>query len=178
MVTGPGNAGQRFCGASPPASWRAGRRTATPTCLRSSAVIAVMIRAWITVRSPPGFSWSAGHTPSRWALHHTSSQLDGAAEEVKTHHRGFAALPGDDHLGRAGMRLDQLAQVQLQQVIGHPEPAARIEHLLGQEETVGAVQVADRPGRLGQQMECQRGARWKQRAGGTLINDAHLGTSP
>src|SRR5215831_20887047 len=34
-----------------------------------------MIPTWITSRSHPGFNWSAGHTPSRWALQPTSSML-------------------------------------------------------------------------------------------------------
>ena len=39
----------------------------------------------------------------------------------------------------------------------HPEPAARVQHLLGQEEAVLAVEVADRAGGLGEQV--QAGAR-------------------
>ena len=80
-------------------------------------------------------------------------QFDRAPEEVQAHHRRLTALPGDDDLGRRGVRPDQLAQVHLKQVIGHPEAAPRVQHLLGQEEAVGAVQVADRSGRLGEQVE-------------------------
>jgi hypothetical protein len=42
------------------------------------------------------------------------------------------------------MRLDQLADVLLQQRVGHAKAAARIEHLLGEKETVAQsrLQVA------------------------------------
>ena len=88
-------------------------------------------------------------------------QLDGAPEEVQTHHGGLAALPGHGHLGRPVMGLDQLADVGLQQRLGHPEAAARIQPLLGEVEAVRAVEVADGAGRLGQEMEG-----WRPRAGG------------
>ena len=67
-----------------------------------------------------------------------------------------AALPGDHHLRGPGVRLDQL---KLKQVAGHPETASRIQQLLGEEEAAGAVQVADRPGGLGQQVKGSWGAR-------------------
>ena len=51
------------------------------------------------------------------------------------------------------MRLDQLPDVLLEQVVGHPEPAAGVEHLLREEEAVLAVQVADGACGLGEQME-------------------------
>ena len=41
----------------------------------------------------------------------------------------------------------------LEQLVGHPEPRARIEHLLGEEEAVRAVEVADRTRRLREQVE-------------------------
>jgi hypothetical protein len=56
------------------------------------------------------------HDPLAWLLQRLG-QLDRAPEEVQAHHRRLAALPGHDHLRRGGVRLDQLAQVQLKQVI-------------------------------------------------------------
>ncbi len=79
----------------------------------------------------------------------------GAAKEVGAHERRLTALPGDADVGRP-MRLDELPNVGLEQLVGHPEAAARVEHLLGQEEAVRAVEVAGRPGRLGQQVERRR----------------------
>ncbi len=49
----------------------------------------------------------------------------------------------------------QLADVGFEQLIRHAEAAAGVQHLLRQEEAVFAVQIADCPGWLGQQMECQ-----------------------
>ena len=78
--------------------------------------------------------------------------LDRALEEVEAHQRRLAALPGDDDL-RPRLRLEQLADVGLEQLVRHPEPAARVEHLLREEEAVLAVEVADGAGRLGEHME-------------------------
>jgi hypothetical protein len=81
----------------------------------------------------------------------------GPAEEVHAHERRLAALPGDVDVGNP-MRLDELANVRLEQVVGHPEAAARVEHLLGQEEAVRAVEVAGRSCGLGQHVERGRAA--------------------
>ena len=83
-------------------------------------------------------------------------ELDRASEEVQPHHRGLASLPGHDDLRSAGVTLHQLADVGLVDLLGHAEAAARIEHLLGQEEAVLAVQVADRARGLRHQMEGER----------------------
>ena len=40
------------------------------------------------------------------------------------------------------MRLDQLSDVGLEQLVRHPETAARIQHLLGEKEAVGAIEIA------------------------------------
>ena len=94
-------------------------------------------------------------------------QLDGPPEEIQAHHRGLAALPGDHHLRGPRVPLEQLANIRLLQVFGHPEPAARVQHLLGQEEAVLAVQVADRARGLGHHVEGQRSPRHgEHRAGG------------
>ena len=85
-----------------------------------------------------------------------AGELTERRKNRQAHERRLAALPGDSHLGRAGVGLDELPQVGLEQLIGHPEPAARIQQLLGQEEAVSAVKVADRPGRLHQHMERHR----------------------
>jgi hypothetical protein len=91
-------------------------------------------------------------------------QFHRPAEKTQPHHRRLAPLPGHHDFRGARVRLYQLPQVGFQQVIGHPEPAAGVQHLLGQEEAVGAVQVADRTGRLGQQMELPWHGRGEQRA--------------
>jgi hypothetical protein len=57
-------------------------------------------------------------------------QLDGAVEELEPHQRRLAALPCDLHDRSAGVRLDQLTDVRLEQPVGHPEAAARVQHLL------------------------------------------------
>ena len=54
---------------------------------------------------------------------------------------------------RVRLGLEQLADVGLEDVVGHPEPAARIQHLLRQEEAVLAVEVADGAGRLGEHVK-------------------------
>ena len=82
--------------------------------------------------------------------------LDGASEEVQSHQRRLAALPRDRHLRRARVGLDQLAQVRIQLLVGHPEAAVRVEHLLGEEEAVVAVEVALRACRLREQVERRR----------------------
>ena len=53
-----------------------------------------------------------------------------ALEEIQPHQGRLAALPGDRHLRRP-VRFEELADVGLQQLIGHAEAAAGIEHLLG-----------------------------------------------
>ena len=79
-------------------------------------------------------------------------QLHGPAEEVDTHERRLAALPGDGHLGNL-VRLDGLPDVGLEHLVRHPEGATRIQPLLLQEEAVGAVQVAACAGGLGHGMK-------------------------
>ncbi len=74
-------------------------------------------------------------------------ELDRAAEEVQPHEGRLAALPGEVHF-RCLMGLEQLADVVLEQVVRHAEAAAGVEHLLGEEEAVLAVEVADRAGRF------------------------------
>ena len=87
------------------------------------------------------------------ACRYRVGELDRAAEELDAHQRRLAALPGDRHLGHARVRLDQLPDVRLEQLVGHAEPRARVEHLLREEEAVRAVEVADRARRLRQQVE-------------------------
>ena len=50
------------------------------------------------------------------------------------------------------MGLNQLSEVGVEQLIGHPKPAARVEHFHGKEEAVGAVVVADGAPWLGEQV--------------------------
>ena len=90
--------------------------------------------------------------------HQLGDQIHSPPEEVLAHHRRLTPLPRHCHL-RAGMGLQQLPQVQGQQVVAHPELTARVQLLLRQEEAVGAVQIADCPGRLGEHMEGRRRTR-------------------
>ena len=48
-------------------------------------------------------------------------------------------------LGYSGMRLDQLPDIGLEQLVRHPEAAARVEHLLGEKEAVRPVKVQTAP---------------------------------
>ena len=86
-----------------------------------------------------------------------STSVHGAPVEVQPHQRWLAALPGDVDAVRL-VRLDELADVLLQHRLAHAELAAGVEDLLVQEEAVGAVQVADRAGRLRQQVKGRRRA--------------------
>ncbi len=70
-------------------------------------------------------------------------------------------------LRRLLMRFEKLADVGFEQLVRHTEAAARIEHLLGEEEAVFAVQVADCPGGFGQQME-SKGSLWRGHRSGYL----------
>ena len=92
-------------------------------------------------------------------------QLDDESEEVDPHHRGLAALPRHDDLGCVRLGLDQLADVGLQQIGRHSKPAVRVEHLLGQEEAVLAVEVARRARGLGHHVEGPRRVRHGQEVG-------------
>jgi hypothetical protein len=58
-------------------------------------------------------------------------QVDRAAEKLHPHQRWLAALPRDLHDRNPGVRLDQLPDVGLEQLVRHPEAAARVQHLLG-----------------------------------------------
>jgi len=90
--------------------------------------------------------------------------LDRPPEEIESHQRRFAALPGDVHDRDMRMGFDELTDVGLEQLVGHPEPAARVQHLLGEKEAVRAVQVAHRTGGLRKQMK-----RWRHRRHQTSI---------
>src|SRR5208337_1348183 len=82
-------------------------------------------------------------------------ELDGASEEVDLHQRRFASLPRDSYCGRA-VRLQQLLDVSLERGLGHPILFVRIQRFFGQEEAIGAIDVANGPARLRQKVE----ARW------------------
>ena len=56
----------------------------------------------------------------------------------------------------AGLRLDDLAHVRVEQFVGHVESIARVQRLLRQEEAVLTVEVADRSGRFGEDVEVRR----------------------
>ena len=82
-------------------------------------------------------------------------EFDRAPEELELHQRRLATLPCHGHLRRT-MRLQQLADVGFERGLRHPVLLVRIERFLGEEEAVGAIDVAGRPARLRQQVE----ARW------------------
>ena len=63
-----------------------------------------------------------GHAGPRVPL----AELHGAAEELEPHQRGLAALPGDLDLGRA-VRLDELADVQLERLVAHARLRVRVQ---------------------------------------------------
>ena len=78
-------------------------------------------------------------------------------EEVELHQRRLATLPRHrDLLG--AMRFEQLADVGLERGLGHPALFVRIQCLLGQEEAIGAINIAGGPARLRQQVEGRWGA--------------------
>ncbi len=83
-------------------------------------------------------------------------QLERSPEEVQTHERRLAALERDHHLVDAALGGEQLREVRLVYVGRHPEPAAGVELVLGQEEAVLAVEVADGAGGLGHHVEGPR----------------------
>ena len=73
------------------------------------------------------------------------------------------------------MGREQLPQVLLLELLGHPEATARIEHLLRQEETVVAVEVAGGPRGLGHHMERTRGMPHRQDRSGCAVKGGHYG---
>jgi hypothetical protein len=81
-------------------------------------------------------------------------ELDRAAKELELHQRGLAALPRHRDL-RHAVRLEQLADVGLERGLGHTVLVVRVQRFLRQEEAVGAIDVAGRSARLGQQMEAR-----------------------
>lgn len=83
-------------------------------------------------------------------------KINRVLEELEFHQRRLAALPRHRYLGRT-MRLQQLADVDLQCCRGHAVLFVRIERLLGQEVAIGAVDVAGGSARLGHHMEIRRG---------------------
>jgi hypothetical protein len=99
-------------------------------------------------------------------LHHLAGaavlldECQGPTEEADPHQRRLAALPCDGDLGPA-VGVEELADVRLEHVIAHAEAVAGIQRLLREEEAVLAVEVADGPRRLGQDVE---GGRSRPRA--------------
>ena len=96
-------------------------------------------------------------------------ELQRAAEEVEPHQRRLAALERDDHLVDAALGGEQLGDVRLVHVGRHPEPAARVQLVLGQEEAVLAVQVADRAGGLGHHVEGPRCRQCRHRGPSVVV---------
>lgn len=67
--------------------------------------------------------------------------FDGLSKELDLHKRGLAALPSDSH-GRRAMRRQQLLDIEFKCFVRHPMFFVRIQCVLGQEETIGAINVA------------------------------------
>ena len=86
-------------------------------------------------------------------------QLDRLAEEVHSHQRRLAALPGEVHLTRRlGVVLDVLAGEPFEHLRGHPETLRfREQFLFAEVEAVGAIEVAYRPDGLDHDVERQSG---------------------
>ena len=80
-------------------------------------------------------------------------QLHAAGEELQPLQGRLPALIRHRHLSIRRMGSEQLPQVRLVHLRCHPEPAVRVQLLLGQEEAVLTIQVAHRPRRLGHHME-------------------------
>ncbi len=80
-------------------------------------------------------------------------ELERADEELEPHQCRLATLEGHHDLVGTRVGRQQLPDVGLVDVGVHPEPAAGVELVLGQEEAVLAVQVADGAGRLGHHVE-------------------------
>jgi hypothetical protein len=78
--------------------------------------------------------------------------MNDSFKKAQTHEGRFTTLPGKCYLGNF-LRFDVLAHKCFQQFIGHAEAAARIHHLLGQEVTIFAVQIANRACRFGHDVE-------------------------
>ena len=83
------------------------------------------------------------------------ASVDRPPEEVEPHQRRLAALPRDRDLA-VRVSGEQLLQVALQRLVRHSQTVTRVQRVLGEEEAVRAVEVADRPSWLGQQMERER----------------------
>ena len=89
---------------------------------------------------------------------------DRAAEEVEPHQRRLAALPGNRDLG-SRLRLEQLPDVGVEQIVRHAEAVARIQHLLREEEAVLAIEIADRAGGLREHVKVTHRAAGRRRRG-------------
>ena len=68
-------------------------------------------------------------------------QFHAPSEEIQSHERRLAALPGHLDL-RDVLRIDQLPDISFQQFVCHSESAAWIKHFLGEEKAVGTIEVA------------------------------------
>ena len=106
----------------------------------------------VVEQDPVGLEGLLNHLPRPAVL---LDQLDGAGEEGEPHQRRLAPLPGHRHLG-SPVRLQELADVGLEGGLGHPLLVIGVQRILGEEEAVGAVDVAGGTARLGEQVERRR----------------------
>ena len=81
--------------------------------------------------------------------------FDGAPVEVEAHQGRLPPLPGYRHFVSA-MGLDELPDIMLQHLVTHAKVTAGVELLFVQKKTIGTVQVARRPGGLGQHVDARR----------------------
>ena len=76
----------------------------------------------------------------------------GTPIEVEAHQGRFSTLPGHRHLVGA-MGLDELPDILLQHHVTHAKVTAGVELFFVQKKAIGTVQVASRPGGLGQHVD-------------------------
>src|SRR5664280_2286212 len=69
------------------------------------------------------------------------NQLNRATKKIQSHERRFTALPGNGYRLRL-LRLQELANVDIQQIVSHTEIAIGIKSLLGEKEAVLAIEIA------------------------------------
>ncbi|MNQ70756.1 hypothetical protein D3C85_854010 [compost metagenome] len=83
--------------------------------------------------------------------------VDRTLEKVEAQQRRFATLPGELHF-RTALRCDIALHISTQHIIGHPEAFARRKQLFFfQIEAIAAIEITNRPDRLGHEVQALRG---------------------
>jgi hypothetical protein len=88
--------------------------------------------------------------------------FNGRAKEIEPHESRFATLPRNGDT-RRWMRLEHLANIAFEHLIGHPKIAAGIEFLFFEKETVLAPEVTDSSPRLGHDVKGRRSVTGRHR---------------